>query len=367
MNHYVYLIVNNINNKKYIGKRSCSCPIEQDNYMGSGKALKQAQKKYGIDNFTKHILLVCDSEEQAYIEEEKAIELAGAVESDRYYNICSGGKGVRGYKISEQHKQILREKMAGDKNPFYGKRHNRATKEKLRKLKKGMYIGKNNPRARNVICLNTLEEFDTLKQAGEKTKTSSTGILNACKNKNNTAGRHSITGEPLRWMYLDDYKEKISHNLANKENKKIICLNTQEVFEYYRMACEKYNIKSSHLLDNCRGKRKSAGKINNEKAIWMYYENYIKYSKEEINQLVHKINKGIKGTNNHKAKSVICLNTLEVFEYIKLVEDTYNIHKTAVSAVCRGKRKSAGKHPETGEKLVWMYLEDYENKYGAIV
>ena len=102
MNHYVYLIVNNINNKKYIGKRSCSCPIEQDNYMGSGKALKQAQKKYGIDNFTKHILLVCDSEEQAYIEEEKAIELAGAVESDRYYNIAYGGGAGSGNHFMEK-------------------------------------------------------------------------------------------------------------------------------------------------------------------------------------------------------------------------------------------------------------------------
>ncbi|MBV4427146.1 hypothetical protein [Clostridium tyrobutyricum] len=36
MNHYVYEITNNINNKKYIGKRTCDCPIEKDKYMGSG-------------------------------------------------------------------------------------------------------------------------------------------------------------------------------------------------------------------------------------------------------------------------------------------------------------------------------------------
>ena len=93
MNHYIYLIVNNINNKKYIGKRSCNCPIEKDSYMGSGVLLKKAQKKYGMDKFSKYILLVCNGEEQAFEEEKRAIELADAVNSEQYYNISCGGKG----------------------------------------------------------------------------------------------------------------------------------------------------------------------------------------------------------------------------------------------------------------------------------
>ena len=39
MNHYVYKITNLVNDKKYIGKRSCHCSIEKDDYMGSGKEL----------------------------------------------------------------------------------------------------------------------------------------------------------------------------------------------------------------------------------------------------------------------------------------------------------------------------------------
>lgn len=53
MFHYVYEITNNINGKKYIGKRSCHCPIEEDKYMGSGTLLLKAIDKYGIDNFSK--------------------------------------------------------------------------------------------------------------------------------------------------------------------------------------------------------------------------------------------------------------------------------------------------------------------------
>lgn len=65
MFHYVYEITNNINGKKYIGKRSCKCSIEDDKYMGSGKLLNLAKKKYGIDNFSKKILKVCSNEDDA--------------------------------------------------------------------------------------------------------------------------------------------------------------------------------------------------------------------------------------------------------------------------------------------------------------
>ncbi|WQJ51907.1 MAG: homing endonuclease [phage Lak_Megaphage_RVC_AP3_GC31] len=53
--HYIYKIVNNINNKYYIGVHSCKS-LERDKYAGSGYALQEAYTKYGIDNFTKHIL-----------------------------------------------------------------------------------------------------------------------------------------------------------------------------------------------------------------------------------------------------------------------------------------------------------------------
>ena len=53
MNYYVYETTNLINNKKYIGKRACSCDIEKDKYLGSGYGLKNAIKKYGRKNFSK--------------------------------------------------------------------------------------------------------------------------------------------------------------------------------------------------------------------------------------------------------------------------------------------------------------------------
>lgn len=66
MNHYVYLITNNINGMKYIGKRSCNGDIENDPYMGGGTKLKEAQKEYGINNFSKKILALAFDEAMAF-------------------------------------------------------------------------------------------------------------------------------------------------------------------------------------------------------------------------------------------------------------------------------------------------------------
>ena len=49
---FVYLTTNTINNKKYIGM--CK-NTHRDNYLGSGKVLKQGIDKKGKENFTRGI------------------------------------------------------------------------------------------------------------------------------------------------------------------------------------------------------------------------------------------------------------------------------------------------------------------------
>ena len=48
--------------------------IEKDKYIGSGKLLKRAVKKNGIENFKKEILVVCNTEEEAFNEERRIIK-----------------------------------------------------------------------------------------------------------------------------------------------------------------------------------------------------------------------------------------------------------------------------------------------------
>lgn len=58
-------------------------------------------------------------------------------------------------------------------------------------------------------------------------------------------------------------------------------------------------------------------------------------------------------------KNIVCVNTKEVYKSAMEVKKILNIDNTCVGYCCKGKQKSAGKHPITGEPLKWMYYEDY--------
>ena len=62
------------------------------------------------------------------------------------------------------------------------------------------------------------------------------------------------------------------------------------------------------------------------------------------------------GTKKKLSIKVICLTTNKIFDSIKIAAKFYNIKSTAnICKCCKGKRKSAGKDPITGEKLRWAY------------
>jgi hypothetical protein len=86
---YIYKIINKLNNKWYIGKHNGSNP----NYMGSGKILKQAYKKYGINNFKKVILETCSTEEELNLKEIAWLNSTNALTDSNCYNLVEGGTG----------------------------------------------------------------------------------------------------------------------------------------------------------------------------------------------------------------------------------------------------------------------------------
>lgn len=61
-------------------------------------------------------------------------------------------------------------------------------------------------------------------------------------------------------------------------------------------------------------------------------------------------------------KKVICLTTNEIFKSVTEASNKYNIEDTSISACCNNRQKSAGKHPLTNEKLIWMDYEKYINQ-----
>ncbi|MGL5765015.1 MAG: NUMOD3 domain-containing DNA-binding protein [Sarcina sp.] len=258
MNHYVYEITNLINGKKYIGKRSCECLIEKDKYMGSGKLIRLAILKYGLENFDKKILKICDTDEEAYNIEKEYIENVKAWSNPMYYNIVGGGKGCgcgeRNHFYGKKHSDEVRERFKGKNNPmygrvgklnpFYGKKHSDETiqiiikknkekkisdetREKLRIAAKGKKnnfygkkhsretieilreknMGKNSVHSKKVVMLNKengeyIKQFDGMREAGRFINKGHASISEVCRGLR-------ISAHGYRWQYLNDYLKNI--------------------------------------------------------------------------------------------------------------------------------------------------------------
>jgi hypothetical protein len=86
----IYKITNRINGKIYIGSHKTK--NLNDNYMGSGKYLKYAQDKYGIEKFEKEILFVFDTAQEMYAKEAEIVNVEFLAEHNTY-NIKVGGFG----------------------------------------------------------------------------------------------------------------------------------------------------------------------------------------------------------------------------------------------------------------------------------
>ena len=88
--HYFYKIINNLNKHFYYGVHSTN--NLNDGYMGSGKRLHYAYKKYGIENFNKEIIKFFNTSKEAY-EYESEIVTESLISQEDCYNIVPGGNG----------------------------------------------------------------------------------------------------------------------------------------------------------------------------------------------------------------------------------------------------------------------------------
>jgi hypothetical protein len=85
----IYKTINQINGKWYIGKDASN----RSYYLGSGKALRNALKKYGKQNFIKVILEECTDLIHLSIREKHWISITSATTNSMSYNIAPGGEG----------------------------------------------------------------------------------------------------------------------------------------------------------------------------------------------------------------------------------------------------------------------------------
>lgn len=278
--------------KVYIG--ITSQPIKKRWKNGNGykrcPAMNKAITKYGWENFTKEILLENTTESEAKSLETLLIKVHMSNDSRYGYNITEGGEGTKGFKLSEEQKEHLRQinlgkhhseetkkKMSASRKGKKFPNRKRVLSEKERKRLSDNFKGTNNPLARKVICLETLKVYDTMTQAREETgATKITACCNHYYKHKSSAGLH--------WEYYDDrlsdedYKKilqrlikeqeenKNKHNteesikrLIERSSVSVICVETGTIFNSIRDACRAYNLSPSCVCCCCKGKSKTAG------------------------------------------------------------------------------------------------------------
>jgi len=149
--YYLYEIENIINGKKYIGYTNNPRLRQKAHFVwkNSGSILvEHAIKKYGLDSLRFKILVKSDNE--VYI---KDLEIAAIsslnTKAPQGYNLTDGGEGTRGLTLSDNQKadrsKNMKGKMIGEKNPFYGKKHDPETLKRMveTRRKNGSYVAWN--------------------------------------------------------------------------------------------------------------------------------------------------------------------------------------------------------------------------------
>lgn len=136
-----------------------------DNYLGSGKYLKRAIKKYGKTNFLKEILFVFDNREDALLKEAEIVNGEFVLSTDNY-NFKEGGIGGINHirrllkedsafreKYIETQRKKYRDgtnnfaKWINENGPaFKDRKHTKESKELIKKKLKDHYKSKNEDR-----------------------------------------------------------------------------------------------------------------------------------------------------------------------------------------------------------------------------
>lgn len=114
---FIYITTNLVNNKRYIGQCSYN-KVRTEFYLGSGKHILAAIKKYGKENFTREVLCEAETLEELNRLERHYIKEYNAVKSREFYNVSPGGKaslGFTGKKHTKERNEDLSRRYMGHK------------------------------------------------------------------------------------------------------------------------------------------------------------------------------------------------------------------------------------------------------------
>lgn len=351
----IYMIKNLMNNKVYIGLTTRSFEYR---YGKSGMKsvynkrkkdnshLCNSIKKYGFDCWDIKILHdnIMDIEELKRLE----IHYVSKYKSNdpRYgYNKTAGGDNIADsvkrkvicindqnifnsladagdyYNISYT---AISQCCLGKIQQIYGKQFSYYEEDKKYELKEIT-----NECFKQVICINTMEKFNTITAAATKYNVNIESIRQACNNHYKGA-----TALGYQWDYYEEGKKYEIIDKTYYNSRRVICVNTGEIYESISEAERINNIRGISAC--CRGETHTIGGCQ-----WRFYEEGNKY---ELNEIQYKPG------NRQK---VICIETQKV--YSSIVEAEKETGATNISLVVLKERETSG-------GLHWDYYDE-EKEY----
>ena len=319
----VYMHVNKVNNKVYVGQ-TCQQPPEKRwgndgagyKCNGGNRHFQNAIQKYGWDNF-EHIIFANNlSKEDADKIETLLIALYETTNHDKGYNIAVGGNVHVG---------------VGENNPFYGKHHTDDTKNRLSEV-----------RSIPVVQLNLngeyIKEFRSGREASRATGVDESTINDCCIKK-----PHCKSGGGFLWVYKKDYNSDNNISYDNSALRPVVQLDKLGNFiaEYntIKNASIITSVHNSNITVCCKGDYNHAGGY-----IWVYKEEY-----DPNKTYIYK---------NPVYREVVQIdvdgNIVATYESITEASNTTGIKNSTISRCCAKDGTTAG-------GFVWKYADqDYD-------
>lgn len=153
------------------------------------------------------------------------------------------------------------------------------------------------PKSKKVYCFENNKIYDSAIEAGEDLQVSNSQIYSICNHKifikkkvyeNNRELKYfsrALTAKGKHFVWYDEYinmseseKEEYLREMRYSRMKRVICLDTNLIFDSIKDAAKRYDIKyPSHIGSCCKGKRQTCGQLpDGTRLRWMYYDDYLK-------------------------------------------------------------------------------------------
>ena len=261
-----------------------------------------AIQKYGWDNFEHEIVASGLTKEEAGNFEKLLIKKLDTTNDEHGYNLDKGGT--------------------------YGL-HSEASKDKMR--------GKNNPASRKVICITDGKIFDTAVEGAKYYGIKRESVRDCCSKRQYSCNNKD--GINLKWMYYDEYLKNGYTTLdAPDNNKKVICLETNKIYNSLSDTANDFNVSPSTISNCCSLNCLSITK-NNIKYHFMLYEYFLKYGKIDFEKI-------------KKNSKVIHIPNKKIYKSITKASKDVDISYFIISKKCR-------RMYYMNEESDWMYYEDF--------